>query len=452
MRLAFRLPALAIVMLAGLAPATALAPGHALAGTAAGPAVLWVTHQDVLHGGSNAQVAASPDGSAVFVAGQLNKQTDVPEAVLGAYNPATGGSLWQDKYTATARSLFGAVAVSPDAATVFATGRAQATSRTAGNYLTVAYNAVTGAQEWADNSAPQGGAVAIAVAPDGSAVFVTGATGTVAYDAATGATLWSAAAGSTALAVAHDGAAVYLTAPLPFGYRDRHTAYLTTALDATTGHTLWSEQYAVPKGNSRPVAIAATSTGSAVIVTGTTIDATGEVVNFGTVAYNPVTGARLWVRAYHNPNGPSTARSLAISPDGASAFVTGDTNNSPSPLSYGEYATVAYDTATGAPLWTARYRGPASGYGGPAADLAISPDGAKVIVTGYNWSASPGSQPEFATVAYDSGTGAQLWVARYGQPAKEAAYGVSVAVSPDSSKVFVTGDTGNDGTTVAYQP
>ena len=48
-------------------------------------------------------------------------------------------------------------------------------------------------------------------------------------------------------------------------------------------------------------------------------------------------------------------------------------------------------------------------------------------------------------MAYDSGTGAQLWVARYGQPAKEAAYGVSVAVSPDSSKVFVTGDTGNDG-------
>jgi hypothetical protein len=41
-------------------------------------------------------------------------------------------------------------------------------------------------------------------------------------------------------------------------------------------------------------------------------------------------------------------------------------------------------------------------------------------------------------------------VARYGQPAKEAAYGVSVVVSPDSAKVFVAGDTGNDGTTVAY--
>jgi hypothetical protein len=88
--------------------------------------------------------------------------------------------------------------------------------------------------------------------------------------------------------------------------------------------------------------------------------------------------------------------------------------------------------------------------GGINVQVAASPDGAKVIVTGYNWSASPGSQPQFATVAYGSGTGAQLWVARYGQPAKAPAYGVSVAVSPDSSKVFVTGDNGNDGATVAY--
>ena len=163
-----------------------------------------------------------------------------------------------------------------------------------------------------------------------------------------------------------------------------------------------------------------------------------------------MTGARLWVRAYHNPNGPSSARSLVISPDGSRAFVTGTTYPHPSALFYGDYATVAYSTATGASLWTALYRGPASGYGGPAEDVAISPDGAKVIATGYNWSASPGSQPQFATVAYDSGTGTQLWAARYGQPAKEPAYGVSVTVSPDSSKVFVIGDTGNDGATVAY--
>ena len=158
------------------------------------------------------------------------------------------------------------------------------------------------------------------MSPGGSAVFVTGATGTVAYDAATGATLWTASAGASVITVAPDGSAVYVTSPLPFGYRDRYTAYLTTAYDAATGGTLWTAQYDMPKGTSTPAAIAATSTGSAVIVTGTIRDATGTVVNFGTVAYNPVTGARLWVRAYHNPNGASSAQSLAISPDGIQGF------------------------------------------------------------------------------------------------------------------------------------
>jgi PQQ-like domain len=447
MKRAAGLAALAVVTVAGLAPAVVLSLGGTAAAAAQAP--LWVTHQDVLNGGINAQVAASPDGSAVFVVGQANKRTGGAQAVLRAYSPATGAALWQDRYTATAQSLFAAVAVSPDSATVFATGRAQATGRSAADYLTVAYNAATGATLWADASGAQGRTDAIAVSPDGSAVFVTGATGTVAYDAATGATLWTVNTGATAIAVAPDGSMVYITSPLPFGYRDQYTAYLTTAYGATTGHTLWTARHELAKGTSTPAAIAATSTGGAVIVTGTTRDATGTV-NFGTVAYNPVTGAQLWVRAYHNPNGPSGAQSLAISPDGSEAFVTGTTNDSPATTPYGEYATVAYNTATGAPRWTARYRGPASGSGGPAEDVTVSPDGTKVVVTGYNWSASPGSQPEFATVAYGASTGALLWVARYGRPATEAAYGVSVAVSPDSSKVFVTGDTGNDAATVAY--
>src|SRR5690348_14446781 len=276
------LAGLAVVTVAGLVTTTL-----SLAGTAAAAAraPLWVTHQDVLNGGINAQVAASPDGSAVFVAGQMNKRTSGAQAVLRAYNPATGAALWQDKYTATAQSLFAAVAVSPDSARVFATGRAQATSRSAANYLTVAYNAATGAQVWADSSAPHGGAVAIAVAPDGSTVFVTGATATVAYNAATGATLWTENTGGTAVTVAPDGFAVYITSPLPFGSRDQYSAYLTTAFAAATGDTQWTARHELAKGTSTPAAIAATSTGSAVIVTGTTRDATGTVVNFGTVAY-----------------------------------------------------------------------------------------------------------------------------------------------------------------------
>jgi hypothetical protein len=450
MKRPIKLAALAVITVTGFAPAIAPSPGRALAATAAAQAPLWVTHQDVLTTGVNAQVTASPNGSAVFVAGQYAKRSSGSGAVLWAYNQATGALLWHERYTAAAQSLFSAVAASPDSATVFVTGQAQATRRSAGNYLTVAYNAATGATRWADASGPQGRTDAIAVSPDGSAVYVTGATGTVAYNAATGAKLWTASAWANAIAVAPDGSAVYVTSSLTFGYRNRYTAYLTIAYDTATGDILWSAHYDVPKGQSSATAIAATPTGSAVIVTGTTRDSTGTVANFGTVAYNPATGARLWVRAYHDPHGPSGARSLVISPDGSRAFVAGTSDDIPGALSYGTYVTVAYNTTTGASVWTARYRGPVSGAGGPSEDVAITPDGAKVIVTGYNWSASPGSQPEFATVAYDSGSGAQLWVARYGDPAKEATYGISVTVSPDSSRVFVTGNAGNDGATVAY--
>ena len=45
---------------------------------------------------------------------------------------------------------------------------------------------------------------------------------------------------------------------------------------------------------------------------------------------------------------------------------------------------------------------------------------------------------------------ASLWVGRFGQSATEPCTGLSVAASPDSSKVFVTGDCGAGGVTVAY--
>jgi exo-beta-1,3-glucanase (GH17 family) len=38
--------------------------------------------------------------------------------------------------------------------------------------------------------------------------------------------------------------------------------------------------------------------------------------------------------------------------------------------------------------------------------------------------------PALAIVAYNAGSGAQVWVARHGDPAKGPSYGVSAAASP----------------------
>jgi len=122
-----------------------------------------------------------------------------------------------------------------------------------------------------------------------------------------------------------------------------------------------------------------------------------------------------------------------------------------------DYATVAYDVPTGGQLWARFYNGPPGNGADDAQALGVSPDGSQVFVTGYSTGSSSGN--DYATVAYDASTGAQLWVARYtggpGSSSYDLAY--ALAVSPDGSKVFVTGlstgytrNSGYDYATVAY--
>src|SRR6266704_2776937 len=178
-----------------------------------------------------------------------------------------------------------------------------------------------------------------------------------------------------------------------------------------------------------------------------------------------VPGAKLWVQRYNGPgNGSDAASSVAVSSGGGTVFVTGASTGA---TSFSDYLTVAYNAATGARLWTARYNGPGNG-GDGAASVAVSPDGAQVWVARLNGPAgntgaraivSPGGNrvfvtgevqskqitAEYGTVAYNATTGARLWARRYaGQGA------TSIAVSPDLAKVYVTGESHGDYGTLAY--
>ena len=143
--------------------------------------------------------------------------------------------------------------------------------------------------------------------------------------------------------------------------------------------------------------------------------ACGVVLGVGAalvLAFGPSAGAvnggiRLWVSHYNGPgHGWDVANSVVPSPDGSKVFVTG---YSPGTGPGTDYATVAYDASTGAELWVARYNGPGNRI--DSAESAVpSPDGSKVFVTGY--SEETGGVGDYATVAYDASTGAELWVAR----------------------------------------
>jgi len=100
-------------------------------------------------------------------------------------------------------------------------------------------------------------------------------------------------------------------------------------------------------------------------------------------------------------------------------------------------------TTGGTRLWTERYRAPHDFWDQPNS-VAVSPDGSRVFVTGVSLGNT--TSYDYVTAAYDASTGTRLWLRRYNGLANGRDFGESVAVSPDGKKVFVTTARGTTAT------
>jgi DNA-binding beta-propeller fold protein YncE len=438
-------------------------------------AELWVARYN---GPGNMQddasaIEASPDGAKVFVTGSSTVSPGNSDYDTVAYDASTGAILWETRYDGPGHSADGAssLGLSPDGTKVFVTGGSIGGSSNY-DYATVAYDASTGSMLWVARYDGPGNDVDLAkslgVSPDGTKVFVTGESdgpevcppgppcphyATVAYDASSGATLWIERLAGTfrghdvpsSLAVSPDGKSVFVTGGSlqPLIYH-----YLTIAYDALSGEQLWLRYFSRNRHwNAYATALVVSPDGASLFVTGGSFGGAGSDYDYATVAYDASTGAQLWVSIYTRPvGGPDLARSLAVSPDGTAVFVTGFGIATPGNVDY-DYETVAYEARSGAQLWVKHYD---AGMGSEDFGwrLKVSPDGATVFVTGSTGGDFGG---DYATVAYDASTGAQLWATRY---EGSGAFATSLTVSPDGTKVFVTGQSSGpndfDYVTVAY--
>ncbi len=137
---------------------------------------------------------------------------------------------------------------------------------------------------------------------------------------------------------------------------------------------------------------------------------------------------------------------VAISPDGAHLYVTGTANK----YSVDPIATIAYDALGGGREWL-RTIAPLPGDSYPSPRVAVSPDGGTVVVGAKSYRSGIGT---FFTASYTS-SGSANWSATDDDPDDVATlYGLAIDVK---GSIYVTGQGKNVGTalgslTVVYAP
>jgi hypothetical protein len=268
----------------------------------------WVAHLDdvVPWFPSGARsLAVDRAGTGVYLTG-ATRAGEASAMATVAYDTATGERRWLARHESPdgGSAMGSAVAVSPDGATLVATGMVESAA-TSTDSVTIGYDAATGEQRWVrtyNGPANQNeGTGAVAFRPDGSTVFAAGTSEgatpghedmiVLALDPTSGAQRWAVRWDGPAkgddnagdLAVAPDGSSVLVvgrTVPAPM--KDQ---YATVALDPGSGRVQWSNTWGIAESGDDNLACHATAVD--VAEDGTVFVTGGAGAGTATLAYSP---------------------------------------------------------------------------------------------------------------------------------------------------------------------
>jgi putative pyrroloquinoline-quinone binding quinoprotein len=392
-------------------------------------------------------VEVSPDGTRAFVTGWVISSTGGYDLLTGAYDTASGTKLWQKRYDGPVHGLDQSMDLALLGSRVFVTGTSKRGGAAGDDIVTFAYDAATGARLWMNryNSPANDDDSGWSVDAVTGHVVVIGQSGikiiTLSLSPRTGAVQWVRRTkkwGEPSVVVARGSRAYVVGRTISSGYSDAWaTAYRTD-----TGAAVWTRTWKAAAANVHDGFddAALSSDGAHLYALGTT----GKTMLLQ--ALNAASGAIRWTRRpAPQVDGNDQGQGVAVAPNGSAVFITGESRDS---FSDETYLTMAYDSDGGS-LWTAREQ--AFEDGGSTRDIATSPDGTEVWVTGAGW-ISISSYVGPLTVAYDAAVVApSLWrhytesLTPYGSSAN------AVAAAPDGSAVYIAGQLESDIFIEAYE-
>ena len=368
-------------------------------------------------------VTVTPDGSTALLAGSVRADRhdfESDDLLTVAVDVASGQERWRAIHASAdgGGDYPSTILVSPDGATAFVSATFGLFRPEPPSMGIVAYDVATGEELWSasyDIERPDTATYDFdaALSPEGDAVYVIGVTADIQGEVAS--FLWKADSsdGSVDWALEQDG---------PFGGYDTTTDVDVSSIDGTVvvggttrdearqrvdywvraispdGAVLWEQRF---DGGSwdQLIDLAVSPDGRTVAATGmsdnipdyTNYINQGQNRDWGTVTWDLATGQMGWHgRETGHARGDNRPFDLAFSPDSERLFVAGMVTDET--VVTVRYGIKSYPVDTGSSNSTYLYRGEAAGAMHPfnvATDLAVSPNGDRLYVTGYSSTLTP---------------------------------------------------------------